>query len=394
MNKIRNKLLLAIALVTLIPLFGLGWYGRYATVTALSTVGVQKLETRISVLSAQIEGFLSGMTGDLFLLSEAASLRQLFMALDSLDPRLISAAKANLAQDFLSMSRNRKVYSQIRFIDKIGNEVIRVDNAGDTTTVVPGNELQNKKDRYYFKETVEKSKGEVTISPLDLNRERGEVQQPLQPVLRYGTPVFDEKQELRGIIVLNVMADQILSMVERSISADETLLFTDPDGFYLSHPDPKKRWGGPNDLNTGAAFTKDYPEVAQKLLETPPQLKFENEGSLILAKPIVIPGGKNHRLGVLVDFVPKATVYAAVSDFSNLFDILSLVAFALTIGQGTVVASYITGPILYLTEAVEGMSRGELDQAIDVNTQDETKLLAMAIERLRKSMKVMLDKFS
>ena len=42
------------------------------------------------------------------------------------------------------------IYDQIRFIDLEGNEVIRVNYETDGAILVDKDDLQNKKDRYYF----------------------------------------------------------------------------------------------------------------------------------------------------------------------------------------------------------------------------------------------------
>ena len=50
--------------------------------------------------------------------------------------------------------------------------------------------LQNKKDRYYFQDTMTLEKGQIFISKLDLNMENGVLEQPIKPMLRLGTPVL------------------------------------------------------------------------------------------------------------------------------------------------------------------------------------------------------------
>ena len=63
--------------------------------------------------------------------------------------------------------------------------------------------LQNKEGRYYFKDTIQPEKGEVFVSPFDLNIERGEIERLLKPMNRFGTPVFDITGRKRGIVLLN-----------------------------------------------------------------------------------------------------------------------------------------------------------------------------------------------
>jgi len=57
-------------------------------------------------------------------------------------------------EEFYQFTYNKKVYDQVRFIDKSGMEVIRINNNNGNPAVVGKDELQNKSDRYYFKEAI------------------------------------------------------------------------------------------------------------------------------------------------------------------------------------------------------------------------------------------------
>ena len=84
----------------------------------------------------------------------------------------------NIAENWTVFSTQRGIYDQIRFIDTNGNEKIRINYGEQGGYVVPLQELQNKKDRYYFTETIQLNEGSVYVSPLDLNIEQGNVEIP------------------------------------------------------------------------------------------------------------------------------------------------------------------------------------------------------------------------
>jgi len=54
------------------------------------------------------------------------------------------------------------------------------------------------------------------------------------------------------------------------------------------------------------------------------------------------------------------------------------------------VSNKITGPILYLTNRANEISKGKLEEKISVDTNDEIKYLAEAVERLRESLNLAL----
>lgn len=97
----------------------------------------------------------------------------------------------SLATEYLSFSTRKRLYDQIRFLDETGMEVIRVNFNNGDPYIVPDDQLQSKAKRYCFEDTFALGRGEMFVSPFDLNIEAGEIEQPLKPVIRFGTPVFD-----------------------------------------------------------------------------------------------------------------------------------------------------------------------------------------------------------
>ncbi|MFN2427983.1 MAG: HAMP domain-containing protein, partial [Candidatus Binatia bacterium] len=131
-----------------------------------------------------------------------------------------------------------------------------------------------------------------------------------------------------------------------------------------------------------------------KLLAATELIKDEGEEVLTIAKPIPIPGVTRGGLGVLIDLMPTDILYAKASGLRTVFNWLTLLALVLALGFGVIVAQWVTKPIVSLTEAVDRMSKGDLESPIESQSDEETQKLAAAMERLRKSMKLMIDKYS
>jgi HAMP domain-containing protein len=390
----RNKLVLASAAVTLPPLIALGWYGGSRIERVLRQDGLHSLEVRIAGISAQIERYLAGVDGDLLLLADTPALAQYLLASDSGDTTLIDATRKNLSLAFVRLSEIRGNYYQIRYFDSSGAERLRVDRDKDVTVVVAPDKLETRRATPDFAAALKLPKGEVMISPVELNREKGTLEDKPRPVLRYSTSVFDNTSRRRGVLVIGVAMDPVLQMVAAAPEAGETLLVTDPGGAYLSHPEQKKLFGSERDLATGENLTKDSPELGPKILAATDVFKDEGAELLTLAKPIPIPGVPHGGLGFLVDQMPTSILYAKASELRTVFNWLTVMALALALAFGLIVAQWVTGPIVTLTEAVDRMSKGDLDSPIASVSDDETQKLANAVERLRKSMKLMLDKYS
>lgn len=219
--------------------------------------------------------------------------------------------KVHLEHAFQTVSQARKHYYQIRYLDETGMEVVRVDFDGKKAFVVPEPELQSKADRYYFQDSIMLNHGELYASSLDLNRERGEVERPYKPVIRYATPVFDN-QKKRGVLVINLLANSFLEPLDSMNTVDDSYYLSSGKGFFFVHPDPGKTWGGPDDLNTGWSADNEF----QEFKEVEPgiiRVGIENfeRGEYLTAHATIYPDDADKDIfWKLVRMTKKETVFA------------------------------------------------------------------------------------
>ena len=168
--------------------------------------------------------------------------------------------------DYRHLSKFKQNYDQIRLLDNDGQEVVRINyNNGQPVSVV-GNKLQSKQKRYYFKDAHKLNKGEVYISPFDLNMEHGQVEQPLKPMIRFGTPVFNDAGDKLGIVLLNYRGQNVLDLI-RDLGAEcnGEIMLLNPQGYWLQHPDPNKEWGFMFAERKQHNFAQQFPEVWQQM---------------------------------------------------------------------------------------------------------------------------------
>lgn len=135
-------------------------------------------------------------------------------------------------------------YDKVRWIDETGKERLRVNNQAGQARVVPSAELQQVADSYYFKAAMKLKPGQVYISPLDLNVERGKVETPHKPVLRLATPVVDRRGQPRGIVILNIAAREMLDAFTKSlVDARDHAMLLNSEGFWLRSMNSQDEWG-------------------------------------------------------------------------------------------------------------------------------------------------------
>jgi len=192
----------------------------------------------IELLQFVIHHDLEALASDLLLLANNESFERYFE--DSSEKNLSS-----LAERLKNFTRDKKIYNRARYLDVKGHEVIRINMEGLRPEIVPQDELQDKSKRYYFRKTMEREWGQVFVSPLDLNVENGEVDKPLLPVMRIGSPVVDMYGEKKGIVLLNFDAEKILDRFSQAFPDRDVdrFSFINKDGYWLRSGNPADEWG-------------------------------------------------------------------------------------------------------------------------------------------------------
>ena len=170
-----------------------------------------------------------------------------------------------LARDWQALMAASSVYDQIRWIDEQGQERLRINRNPLSPTRTPEDNLQNKRDRYYFTKAMGLSRNQFYFSPFDLNVERGLIEEPRKSMIRVTKPVFDAQGNKRGVIVLNYLGSEMLSQLQALKEAgSENLWLTNEQGYWLLADTPEDEWGfmyGRSDLT----LKNRYPEVWQAI---------------------------------------------------------------------------------------------------------------------------------
>lgn len=172
------------------------------------------------------------------------------------------ASRKEIEKLFINLAITFHRYDQIRLIDMQGNEAIRMNYREDDTDIVPAKNRQNKRYSKYFQEGIKLAKGQVYVSPMELNVEYDEVEIPYKPVVRFVTPIMNQKGEKLGLIVMNYLSTELLQnfrdQMELRISGQGMLI--DPEGYWMSNHDRSNEWGGSLE-NVDQKFENLYPEA-------------------------------------------------------------------------------------------------------------------------------------
>ncbi len=198
-----------------------------------------RMRSRIQVdyLSELVDSYFNSIHADLHFLPELNELLRYKSLPNDEDRR-------DIESEFYEFCMSKGVYDQIRYLDAEGQEVIRINHNDGQCRVIPENELQDKHDRYYFMEALSLKEGEIYISPLDLNKEHGQIELPRKPMIRFSAPVMNRDGVLTGVLILNYKAEDFLRELETlSRSHPGKYGMVNEQGYWLYNDNPDEEWG-------------------------------------------------------------------------------------------------------------------------------------------------------
>ncbi len=150
----------------------------------------------------------------------------------------------SLVKEWLSFCSIKSAYSKVRFIDKNGKEIIKIDYSDDTAEPTISESLGDVADQNYFKKTIGLNRNDVYISPFDPNRvAASNDNEPFGPIVRFSMPVFDAAGQNRGILVLNYRSALLIDALEKaSANSPGSTILINSNRYYLTRPNQDKDW--------------------------------------------------------------------------------------------------------------------------------------------------------
>ena len=146
--------------------------------------------------------------------------------------------KEELEHLFFAIASSNDIIMQARLLDKDGQELVRIDRDNVTKEIffMDDKDLQNKKNREYFKILASNNDDKIWHSKIDLNIEHEEIEVPYKATFRVGVPLKFDNQFL-GIIIVNILMDDLFEAVGTSSSFEHYII--DKDQNYILHKDPE-----------------------------------------------------------------------------------------------------------------------------------------------------------
>ncbi|RLC18094.1 MAG: hypothetical protein DRH93_16950, partial [Deltaproteobacteria bacterium] len=218
-----------------------------------------KEQQNIEILRRIANDDVKSVASDLFFLSVHPVLHQM---IEDDNP----VVRQKLADNFKMFCSNSTLYDQIRFLDESGMERIRINFNQNQPVIVSEDKLQNKAKRYYFADTFALEPGRIFVSPFDLNIEQGQVELPLKPMIRFGTPVVDLTGQKRGIVLLNYFGAKLIHNLNQALpDSMDSFMLLNSEGHWLKGQNLEDEWGFMYEDRKDLTLAKRYPEIWKEI---------------------------------------------------------------------------------------------------------------------------------
>jgi diguanylate cyclase (GGDEF)-like protein/PAS domain S-box-containing protein len=258
-QQLKKTLLIALPLLAFFGLAILGYYSQQVAEVERHAHNMNQYANQ--VLSLKVRQILRNITGDARLLVNNPLLPRVLS-----NPRRADAQL--LAEQWAKFCAQKRIYDQIRLLNLEGHEITRINLTTTGANIVARDQLQQKNSRYYFKEAISLPPGQIYLSPLDLNIENNEIEQPIKPMLRIAVSVVDENNNKIGLLVLNYLAANLMQEIDAySVLVESKNLLLNQQGYYLHGVARDREWlfMYPEKNQSKGIFASDYADVWQHI---------------------------------------------------------------------------------------------------------------------------------
>jgi len=383
---IRRKLTLFISILLIVTVVSSILVANYVVSNTLKNQALENARNEMHTKVEFISSYLDALRNDVRVLSQSLTLQKLLDAQDQLKTdtsgqalKVYERLKQSLKQDYYTLSNVRKSFMQLRYIDHTGKEVIRVDNNKSVVKIIPDNQLQNKGKNDYFLKTIKNKPEQLYASALNLNKEQGKIEIPYNPVIRYALPIFDKKDQVRGIVIANIYANVVLAQVQSDLGLGQIYL-TDQQGYYLYHPNSNKQWG--RDLKTQEKLGKDYDQALTKKLLYASSQVIHQDGNFFISTPIYPLKNDKETYWVMLEKITSKSIQKKTNTLSNILLAVGVVVLLLGFLFTYFFSRTFTRPIQYLKKNIVQLMRGEIPTAIDIHNKDEVGEMTQSFNEL------------
>ncbi len=216
-----------------------------------------RAETVVEVKEEQVSTFVGKIEKTLFAIDESSILDDYINRPD--DP----AAKRQLQELMRTVAVANSDFIQVRLLDADGLEKVRIDrdHTSSAVHVIEEALLQDKHERYYYRDSARLAPGSYWHSRVDLNVEHGVIEKPFVPTFRVAMPLY-RHDRLHGLLIVNVNMHAFMMSLWSHTAFNIYLI--DKEGYYIHHKDVNASWS--RYTESKRTLFDDFPAFASEIM--------------------------------------------------------------------------------------------------------------------------------
>jgi len=379
---LARRIYLAFLVAAVLPTALAGVIGVWASLERLREVTAHGLQQEVSARAAGLRLLFETVAGELrFLATNPQALALLAHQASEPEPRRLEL-EAILGEQYGRLARSQADIVQIRLLDVWGRERVRVDRNAAGVRLSSADQLQDKSERYYVRETLNRAPGALYVSPLDLNVEQGVVEQPERPVVRLAMAVRDAQGQALGLVVVNLSARVLIEPVQQMVRARDGVAYL----FDRSTQFLARRSAGEAEafeMHPLAQLPQLGPRLRARLLSDTAGYQLHN-GSIWAHAPVSFAAGslaQGAPRWVMAIAFPERVLREQVLDLSRLYLVL-LGALGLAAVAGYSLSRHLIKPLEVLAAEVDALAAGDLDRHVQIAGDDEIARLGASFNAM------------
>lgn len=386
---LATKIYVAFLLAAAIPTTIAGVVGIFFSMETLKRETLVNLEQETAGRAEALTRFFDQLSSEIRYLASSSAFQDLVLT-SIPEPRPRREIRARIERDFAAFAHTYPYIYQIRYLDVVGREVVRVDRLDEKIFAVPESDLQDKSERYYVRETLAVASGDIYVSPLDLNVERGEIEHPEKPVIRFGTAIPGADGNPQGILIVNLHAGIVLDQVRQMARSGNVYLFSRSGLYLFRSTDPSSHRSF--QMTSVDELTETFPRAFLSHILEGNHGTLEVGGSIVAFAPVRKSAQANLAAGAMewavVLAFPRRQLFAAAFNLYMLYGVL-IVGLVVTAGAGFILSRHLLRPLTLLSQETEEIARGNFASRIEIKGDDEIADLGarfnLMSERLEKT---------
>lgn len=353
----------------------------------LTRAAERDLLTATQVVGRNMKIIVDVMAEDAQLLAAIPAASNVFNSPDELTAE---HNKKILADTFAAMLMAHPEYFQIRLIStsKHGMELVRIDRDGEKLTRVSAANLQPREKYPYVTGTLRLARGDIYLSDITINHEKGAHSALNKPTVTVSTPVFSRNGNRLGLIVINIDLNGLARLLKSNLPSTYELYLSNQWGDFLIHPDETKTFGF--DRGSRILIQDSFGDVMPLVQGNGINVVMNDEGATQkqgghVAAFVRLPFGDtiDKRFVILglsqpVDNITRETARLRLDTIQI---ILAFSAFALIFSA--LLARIVTGPLISMVSAINRFSKDQIISTLPLKRKDELGLLSRSFHDMQ-----------